>query len=45
MRRYKIETVPYFIINGKYQTDVAMAGGQEQLIQLINDLAAAEKSH
>jgi protein dithiol oxidoreductase (disulfide-forming) len=45
MRRYKIETVPFFIINGKYQTDVAMAGGQEQLIQLINDLAAAEKSH
>jgi protein dithiol oxidoreductase (disulfide-forming) len=45
MRRYKIETVPYFIINGKYQTDVAMAGGQEQLIQLINDLTAAEKSH
>jgi protein dithiol oxidoreductase (disulfide-forming) len=44
-RRYKIETVPFFIINGKYQTDVAMAGGQEQLIQLINDLTAAEKSH
>jgi thiol:disulfide interchange protein DsbA len=45
MRRYKIENVPHFIINGKYQTDVAMAGGEEQLIQLINDLAAAEKSH
>ncbi|MEO8309269.1 MAG: thiol:disulfide interchange protein DsbA/DsbL [Pseudomonadota bacterium] len=45
MRRYKIETVPYFIINGKYQTDESMAGGKEQLIQLINDLAAAEKSH
>jgi thiol:disulfide interchange protein DsbA len=44
-RRYKVETVPYFIINGKYQTDVAMAGGQEQLVQLINDLVAAEKSH
>ena len=45
MRRYKIETVPYFIINGKYQTSESMAGGPEQLIQLINDLTAAEKSH
>ena len=44
-RRYKVETVPYFIINGKYQTDEAMAGGPTQLIQLINDLVAAEKSH
>ncbi len=35
-RRYKVETVPFFIINGQYQTDVGMAGGQEQLIQLIN---------
>ena len=45
MRRFKVESVPYFIINGKYQTDETMAGGKEQLIQLINDLAAAEKSH
>jgi thiol:disulfide interchange protein DsbA len=44
-RRYRVESVPTVIINGKYQTDVAMAGGHEQLIQLINDLAAAEKSH
>jgi protein dithiol oxidoreductase (disulfide-forming) len=45
MRRYKVETVPYIIINGKYQTDETMAGGKEQLIQLISDLTAAEKSH
>lgn len=44
-RRYKVESVPFIVINGKYQTDVAMAGGHEQLIQLINDLAAAEKNH
>jgi thiol:disulfide interchange protein DsbA len=44
MRRYRIESVPTVIINGKYETDVAMAGGHEQLIQLINDLAASEKS-
>jgi thiol:disulfide interchange protein DsbA len=44
MRRYQIESVPTVIINGKYETDVGMAGGHEQLIALINDLAAAEKS-
>jgi len=44
MRRYKVESVPFFVINGKYHTDVSMAGGEEQLIQLFNDMAAAEKS-
>jgi len=44
MRRYQIESVPHVIINGKYETDVGMAGGPEQLLALINDLAAAEKS-
>lgn len=43
MRRYKVESVPFFVINGKYQTDVNMAGGVEQLVQLINDMSAAEK--
>jgi len=42
-RRYRVEGVPVIIVNGKYQTDVGMAGGQSQLIELINDLAAAEK--
>jgi thiol:disulfide interchange protein DsbA len=45
VRRYKIDAVPTFIIDGKYETDVAQAGGQEKLIQLINDLAASEKQH
>jgi len=44
MRRYQIESVPHVIINGKYETDVGMAGGPQQLLALINDLAAAEKS-
>jgi len=44
MRRYQIDTVPRIIINGKYETDVEMAGGPDQLMALINDLAAAEKS-
>lgn len=52
MRRYRIESVPRFIINGKYESGVDMAGrdardiagAQSQMISLINDLAAAEKS-
>jgi hypothetical protein len=36
--------VPVIIINGKYQTDVGMAGGEKELLQLINDLAAFEKA-
>ena len=40
--RYKVESVPLIIINGKYLTDVGMAGGREQLIALINHLAARE---
>lgn len=42
-RRYRIEGVPTFIVNGKYETDISMAGGNAQLFDLINDLAAAEK--
>ena len=40
--RYKVESVPLIIINGKYVTDVGQAGGHEQLISLINELAAGE---
>lgn len=49
-QRYHVETVPFIVINGKYTTDVGKAGGGQEggearLIQLINDLAAAEHSH
>lgn len=43
-KRYDVVSVPQVIINGKYRTDVTMAGGQKQLIDLINDLTAFEKS-
>jgi protein dithiol oxidoreductase (disulfide-forming) len=43
--RYAVQNVPLFVINGKYTTDVAKAGGPSQLIQLINDLAAYEHRH
>jgi thiol:disulfide interchange protein DsbA len=41
-RRYRVAGVPFVVINGKYTTDVSMAGGQNQLVALINDLAAQE---
>lgn len=44
MRRYRIESVPNVIINGKYETDVGMAGSPVKLVELINDLVATEKS-
>ncbi len=40
--RYKVESVPLIIVNGKYITDVGQAGGHEQLISLINELASRE---
>jgi protein dithiol oxidoreductase (disulfide-forming) len=42
-RRYQVEGVPLIIVNGKYQTDVGMAGGNGKLLELINYLVAAEK--
>jgi thiol:disulfide interchange protein DsbA len=44
-RRYRIDAVPTFAIAGKYETDMSMAGGEANLFQLINDLAANEKRH
>ncbi len=42
VRRYRAEGTPFMAINGKYSTDVGMAGGIPQMLNLINDLAAAE---
>jgi thiol:disulfide interchange protein DsbA len=44
-RRYKVEGVPTVVIDGKYVTDVGMAGDQQNVIQIINDLAASERHH
>jgi thiol:disulfide interchange protein DsbA len=43
VRRYKVEGVPLVVINGKYLTDVNMAGTPANVISIINDLAASEK--
>jgi thiol:disulfide interchange protein DsbA len=42
-RNYQVEGVPLMIVNGKYVTDVGMAGGHSNLLALLNSLAAAEK--
>lgn len=42
-RRYKVTGVPFMVVNGKYTADVGTAGGEPQLITLIDDLAASER--
>lgn len=41
--RYGVSGVPLMIVNGKYTTDVGMAGDHDKLVSLVNDLAASEK--
>ncbi len=43
-RRYRIASVPTVVINGKYTTDAGMAGGYDELIDLIDDLVATERA-
>jgi thiol:disulfide interchange protein DsbA len=43
-RRYLLDHTPMIVVHGKYLTDVEMAGGVEQLFQLVNDLAARERN-
>ena len=42
-KRYRITSTPTVVVNGKYVTDASMAGGEDPLFQLINQLAAREK--
>lgn len=41
-KRYRIQSVPMVIVNGKYSTDITTAGGESQLFSLIDELAAHE---
>jgi thiol:disulfide interchange protein DsbA len=45
VQRYRVNAVPTFVVNGKYTSDVAMAGSPEKLISLLSDLAAQEHKH
>jgi len=42
-RRYRLDHTPMMVVHGKYLTDAEMAGGLEQLFQLVSDLAARER--
>ena len=44
-QRYQVQGVPLVVVDGKYTTDVAKAGGPQQLIQIVDDLAASEHHH
>jgi thiol:disulfide interchange protein DsbA len=45
VQRYRVSSVPMFVVNGKYTTDVTMAGGPEKLMSMLNDLTAQEHKH
>jgi thiol:disulfide interchange protein DsbA len=40
---FSVGGVPLMIVQGKYTTNVSMAGGEQQLLSVITDLAASEK--
>ena len=42
-KRYKITHTPTIVVNGKYVTDVGMAGDEDKLFEVVNELAAREK--
>jgi len=42
-KRYKITSTPTIVVNGKYVTDVGMAGDEDRLFQVVNELAARDK--
>ncbi len=44
-RRYHATSVPLLVVNGKYTADAGTAGGEGELLQLVNDLAASERRH
>jgi protein dithiol oxidoreductase (disulfide-forming) len=41
-QRYHVSGVPLMVVNGKYTTDLAKAGSEAKLLELVNDLAVAE---
>ncbi len=43
-RRYRIESVPTIVVNGKYTTDAPQVGSYEELLTLVDELVAAERA-
>ena len=44
VRRYQIASVPTIIVNGKYRTDVGMAGGYDRAFQVVEFLVRKEQA-
>ena len=42
VRRYNIDSVPAIVVNGKYRTSAADAGGYDELMELIDELTVRE---
>jgi thiol:disulfide interchange protein DsbA len=42
-RRYRIDSVPSVVVNGKYVTNGGMVGSYDDLLTLVNELAASEE--
>ena len=42
-RRYKINGVPTMIVNGKYSTSASQAGGNQKLLELVDQLVEQER--
>jgi thiol:disulfide interchange protein DsbA len=43
-RRYRVDSTPTVVVNGKYRTNASMAGGYPELLELIDALAASERA-
>jgi thiol:disulfide interchange protein DsbA len=43
-RRYRVDGTPTVVVNGKYVTGASRAGGHEQLVKLVETLAASERA-
>ena len=41
-RRYRIQSVPTMVVNGKYTADLGSAGGEAKLFSLLDELSAHE---
>jgi thiol:disulfide interchange protein DsbA len=44
-RRYRVQGTPSFVVNGKFTTDVAAAGGEDALFTLLGELIARERGN
>lgn len=44
IRHYRVTSVPSVVVNGKYTSNAIRAGGYDQLIELIDELAESERS-